>query len=54
MSKTALLPIADGFEEIEALSIIDVLRRAEINVKIASLMNSVNGLVVNSIKIILI
>jgi 4-methyl-5(b-hydroxyethyl)-thiazole monophosphate biosynthesis len=36
MSKV-LVPIAGGFEEIEAVSIIDVLRRAEIEVIVASL-----------------
>ncbi len=38
MSKV-LVPLAGGFEEIEAVTIVDVLRRAEIDVLLASLTN---------------
>lgn len=37
MTKTVLVPIADGVEEIEAVCIIDVLRRAGAEVTVASL-----------------
>ena len=48
-----LVPIAKGFEEIEAVSIIDVLRRAEIEVLVASLdsqtlVKGANGITVET------
>jgi|TARA_B110000967_G_scaffold130839_1_gene133676 4-methyl-5(b-hydroxyethyl)-thiazole monophosphate biosynthesis len=36
MNKTALVPIAEGSEEIELVSIVDVLRRAGVEVTVAS------------------
>lgn len=40
MSKRILVPLAEGFEEIEAINIIDVLRRANLEVITASLTNN--------------
>lgn len=37
MKKRVLLPLAPGFEEIEAVVVIDVLRRAEVEVVVAGL-----------------
>ena len=36
MQKTVLVPVADGTEELEAVAIIDVLRRAGATVTMAS------------------
>lgn len=44
MSKTALVAVADGSEELEAVTIIDVLRRADANVTVVS----VSGLTVTA------
>jgi 4-methyl-5(b-hydroxyethyl)-thiazole monophosphate biosynthesis len=49
--KTVLVPIAKGFEEIEAVTIIDVLRRAHIDVVVASLGESALVVGVNGITI---
>jgi len=37
MTETVLVPLAPGFEEIEAVTIVDVLRRAEVDVTLAGL-----------------
>lgn len=39
MSKTVLVPIADGSEELETVAIIDILRRAKAEVTVASVAN---------------
>jgi len=51
MKKVVLVPLASGFEEIEAVSIIDILRRAELNVITASLDENLNVLGAHNISI---
>lgn len=51
--KESYVFFADGFEEIEALTVVDVLKRAEIPVKIVSINNSIqvtgaHGITVNA------
>ncbi len=52
MAKTALVAIADGIEEIEAVTIIDVLRRAGVEVTVASVgaqqISGAHGVVVTA------
>jgi 4-methyl-5(b-hydroxyethyl)-thiazole monophosphate biosynthesis len=42
MTQKVLIPIADGVEEIEAVCMIDTLRRAEIDVTVASIKRTLN------------
>ncbi|HSO85906.1 MAG TPA: DJ-1/PfpI family protein, partial [Draconibacterium sp.] len=52
MMKKIAVHLAEGFEEIEAVSIIDVLRRAEINVTIVSVTEKAEVTGSHGIKII--
>jgi len=52
MATTVLLPLAEGFEEIEAVSIVDVLRRGGVDVQIHyigdnTLVTGANGITLN-------
>ncbi len=52
MSKTALVPIADGTEEIEAVSIIDTLRRGGVQVIVASVMPNLQVTASRQVKLV--
>ena len=47
---TALVPLADGFEDLEAITIIDVLRRGGVEVTTASIMASKSVLSAHNIR----
>jgi len=51
MSKRVLVPLAEGFEEIEAISIADVLRRANLEVVTASLSDNLEVKGAHDIKV---
>ncbi len=52
MSKTVVVPIAKGFEELEAVSMIDIMRRGGLNVIVCTLINKevegANGIVIKA------
>jgi protein deglycase len=52
MSKKVLVPIADGTEEIEAVCIIDTLRRAGADVSVASVTGKLQVLASRGVKIV--
>ncbi len=52
MSRSVLVPIADGSEEIEAVCIIDVLRRAGADVTVASVMPDLTVTASRGVKIV--
>ena len=47
-----LLPVADGSEEIEVVTIIDILHRAKVDVVVASVEKTVKVLASQGVKII--
>jgi len=52
MKKTIAVHLADGFEEIEAISIIDVLRRADLDVVVVSVTGKTDITGAHQIKVI--
>ncbi|CAH9148290.1 unnamed protein product [Cuscuta epithymum] len=51
-SPLVLIPIANGCEEIEVVTVVDILRRAKVNVVVASVQKSAVTLASNGIKIV--
>ncbi len=52
MAKTALIPIADGTEELEAVAIIDTLRRGGVQVTVASVMPTLQVTASRQVKLV--
>lgn len=52
MSKSVLVPIADGTEEIEAVCVIDVLRRAGVRVTVVSVMDDLQVTASRGVKLV--
>ena len=52
MAKTALIPIADGTEELEAVAIIDTLRRGGVQVTVASVMPELHVTASRQVKLV--
>jgi len=51
MAKTVLIPMADGVEEIEAVCLIDTLRRAKVDVTVASVKDTLHITASRGVKI---
>jgi 4-methyl-5(b-hydroxyethyl)-thiazole monophosphate biosynthesis len=52
MNMKVLLHLADGFEELEAISVVDILRRADINIQMVSITGKREVIGVHNIAVI--